>query len=154
MPPFHFRLSTLLKLRETTRDECRVHLADARRADAELQHREECLAAEQNQLQRDCRTAAGPGAVDLRRLIDAQRYACTLRHQEEELHRQRETLAAEIDRRREAVIEADRDVQSLEKLRDHQADAHRQAAHRQDGKRLDERAVQMAVGPEQASSGR
>ena len=37
MTKFHFRLATLLRLRETTRDECRVQLADAQRADAELQ---------------------------------------------------------------------------------------------------------------------
>jgi flagellar export protein FliJ len=144
MSQFHFRLATLLKLRETTRDECRVQLAEAHRADAELKHRQESVAAEQTQLQLECRTAAGPGAVDLRRLIEAGRYACTLRHREEGLHQERQTLAVEIDRRHEAVMEADREVRTLEKLRDHQAETHRQEAERQDGKRLDDAALQTA----------
>ncbi len=36
MAEFRFRLATLLRLRETTRDECRVLLAEACRADEEL----------------------------------------------------------------------------------------------------------------------
>jgi flagellar protein FliJ len=144
MPKFHFRLATLLKLRETTRDECRAQLAEAHRADAQLELRWKRLDAEQQQLLCECRTAAGPGALDLRRLIEAQQYAATLRDQQQRLCQQRRTLAAEIDRRRQEVIEADREVRTLEKLRDNQALAHRQEEDRQEGKRLDETALQTA----------
>ena len=58
------------------------------------------------------------------------------------LQRQRQALAAEIDRRRQALLEADRDVRTLEKLRENQLQAHRQEEERQEGKRLDEAALQ------------
>jgi flagellar protein FliJ len=145
MAKFHFRLATLLRLREATRDERRMQLAEVQRADAELESQLEQLGHEQEQLQRDCRKAAGPGAVDLPRLVEAERYAATLRTQDADVRQQRQTLAVEIERRRQAVIEADRDVQSLEKLRDNQAQAHRQEADRQEGKRLDEAALQVVA---------
>ena len=147
MSKFHFRLATLLRLRETTRDERRVQLAEAQRADAELQSQLTRLDVEQEQLQRECRTAAGPGAVDLPRLVEAQQYAAALRAQEAELQQQRQALAVEIDRRRQALLEADRDVRTLEKLRENQLQAHRQEEERQEGKRLDEAALQTTGKP-------
>jgi flagellar export protein FliJ len=138
---FYFRLTALLRLREAVRDERRVELADVQRADAELQSRLAQVAVEQEQLQGECRTIAGPGLVDLPPLVHAQRYAAALRGQEVELQRQRWVLAAEIDRRRQALIEADREVQTLEKLKQSQSAAHQQNAERQEGKRLDEAAI-------------
>jgi flagellar protein FliJ len=142
VPKFHFRLATLLRLREAARDQRRVQLADAQRADAELQRQMARLDMERTHLQRDCRTAAGPGPVDVGRLIEAQRYAATLRVQEANLQQQRQALAAQIDCRRKELLEADRDVRTLAKLRENQLQAHRQAEERQDGKRLDEAALQ------------
>ncbi len=144
MAQFHFRLATLLRLRESVRDERRVQLADVERADAELQARLTGLAGQQRQLQHECRTAAGPGEVDLPRLVEAHQYAAALRAEEAELQQQRQALAVEIDLRRQALVEADRDVQTLEKLRESQQQAHRQEEERQDSKRLDEAALQSA----------
>ena len=79
MTKFHFRLATLLRLRQSVRDGCRVQLADAQRADVELQSHLNRLDTEQEQLQRECRAAAGPGPVDLRRLLEARQYSATLR---------------------------------------------------------------------------
>lgn len=142
MSKFRFRLATLLRLRETTRDERRVQLAETQRTDAELQAQLTRLDGEQRQVQSDRRKAAGPGAVDVPRLVETDRYASTLRARETELHRQRETLAAEIDRRRHALLEADREVQTLEKLRQTQSQAHRQEEDRRESKQLDEAALQ------------
>jgi flagellar protein FliJ len=144
MTKFNFRLATLLRLREAARDERQLELADAQRADAELDGQLARLETLERQLQGERRNAAGPGPVDLRRLIDAQRYAASLRTREADLRQQRQTLAAEIDRRRQAVVEADRDVRSLEKLHAKQLQAHRQSEERQEGKRLDEVALQAA----------
>ena len=142
MSKFHFRLATLLRLRETARDERRVQLADVQRADAELQGRLARLDIQRKQLQEECRTAGGPGNVDLPHLVETQQYASALRAQEAELLRQRRALATEIDRRRQALLAADRDVQTLEKLRENQSQTHRQDEERQEGKRLDESALQ------------
>jgi len=144
MSKFHFRLATLLRLRAATRDERRVQLGEAQQADVELQDRLAGLGAQQQRLQHECREAAGPGAVDLPRLIEAHHCATALRSQEAELERQRRELAVEIDRRRQALLEADRDVRTLEKLRENQSQVHRQCENRQEGKRLDEAALQAA----------
>ena len=144
MSSFHFRLATLLRLRETTRDQRRVQLAEVHRIDAELQSQLAELDMDQRQLRRDCRTAAGPGVVDIPRLVEVQRYASALRTKQTDLQRQRQTLAAEIDRRRQALLEADRDMQTLDKLRERQLQAHRREAERQESKQLDEAALQAA----------
>jgi flagellar protein FliJ len=144
MPKFHFRMATLLRLRQSTRDERRVELAESQRADAELEGRQTRLAAQQERLRDECRAAAGPGDVDLVRLAEAHAYAAVLRAQEDDLVRQRQALAIEIDRRRQVVLEADREVRTLEKLREHQVDAHRQDENRHEIKRLDEAALLAA----------
>jgi flagellar export protein FliJ len=142
MSKFHFRLATLLRLRQATRDERRVQLGEAQRADAELQNRLARLGEQRQELQSQCRAAAGPGAVDLPRLIEAHQCAVALRTQEAEVQRQRQELAVEIDRRRQALLESDRDVRTLEKLRENQSQVHRQGESRQEAKRLDEAALQ------------
>ncbi len=144
MSKFHFRLATLLRLREATRDERRVQLAETQRADAELQSQLTRLEMERERVQSECRATACPGMVDIDHLVEADRYACALRTQESELRRQRQALAVEIERRRQALLEADRDVRTLENLRQHQSQAHRQEEDRQEGKRLDEAALQAA----------
>jgi flagellar protein FliJ len=144
MSTFHFRLATLLRLRETTRDERRLQLVESERADAELQMRLSRVNVEQKRLERERRTAAAPGEVNLPRVIEADQYVSALRAQEAELVRQRAVLAAEIDRRRQALLDADREVQTLENLRQQQSEAQRLEEGRQEGKRLDEAALQTA----------
>jgi flagellar protein FliJ len=142
MPKFHFRLAALLRLREATRDERRVQLAESQRADVELQNQLEQLDEQRNRLQGECREAAGPGEVDLPRLVEAHQFATTLRAQVEQVQEQRRALGAEIDRRRQSLLEADREVRTLEKLRENQLQAHCQDENRQEAKRLDEAALQ------------
>jgi flagellar FliJ protein len=141
MPKFQFRLATLLRLHQSTRDERRIELAQSQRADAELQDQLAALESQQERLRDECREAAGPGEVDCVRLAEAHQFATALRAQEDEFVRQRQVLAVEIDRRRGAVLEADREVRTLEKLRENQFEAHRQDENRQEIKRLDEAAL-------------
>jgi flagellar export protein FliJ len=145
MAKFKFRLATLLRLREATRDGRRAELAEAYRADDLLSGHLDHLAEELGRLQAQCRQAAGPGTVDVDRLVEAQRYEVTLRAQQHRLAGQREAVRAEIDRRRQALLAADRDVRLLEKLREKLADRHRQEEHRQELKQLDEVAGQRAI---------
>jgi flagellar FliJ protein len=146
MAKFQFRPATLLKIRENTRDERRSELADVQRTDAELENRLTRLEKEQEQLRNECRKAVGPGMLDLSRLVESQRYAVTLRDRQMELIEQRRTLAEEIERRRQALIEADREVRMLEKLRENQLQTHQQHEGRQESKRLDEAALQTTAG--------
>jgi len=144
MAMFAFRLTALLRLRESRRDECRAALAEAYRVDEVLKGQFEGLARELDVLREFCRLKVSPGAVDIDRLIEAQRYELVARAQQKHVAQQRETVAAEIERRRGALVEADREVRVLEKLRDRQAEQHRREEEMREVKRLDEVATQQA----------
>jgi len=145
MTRFRFRLASVLKLREAARDERRAELAEAYRADDTLRARGEGIDAELAGLRGQCRTASGPGVVDVDRLLDGQRYELLLRAYRRQVDAQRNMLAPEIERRRQAVVQANRDVRVLEKLRDRQAQRHRAEEERQLTKQLDEIGQQRAV---------
>jgi flagellar protein FliJ len=138
MPRFKFRMAMLLKLREAARDERRAELAKAYRADEVLAENVGHVEAEMRAVMERCRKAAGPGPIDLDVLIGAQRYELILKAQQRHLSEQRTKLAEEIERRRLALLAANRDVRVLEKLREHQLEQHNQAEYRADIKRLDE----------------
>ncbi len=148
MARFKFRLATLLKLREAARDERRAELAQAYRADDVLNEHLEQVRTELNFLEEQCRKAAGPGIIDIDRLIEAQRYEIILKVQQRHLNEQRGRLAAEIERRRVALLAANREVRILDKLREHQLEQHNQAENRLDIKRLDEVARLQAMAAE------
>lgn len=150
MPRFKFRLATLLKLREATRDERRVQLAEAYRVDDVLRQRLEGVGNELGWLRDLCRRAVGPGTVDVDRLVETQRYELTLRVQQHQLQQQREAVAAEIERRRQSLVEANREVRVLEKLREKQSQRHDFEENRREMKRLDEVAQRCAVQEEVA----
>lgn len=141
----HFRLATLLRLREATRDECRLSMAEACRADDELAGQLSQVNAEQRRLQDECRKAAEPGTLNINRLVEAHRYGLTLRVREDELRQQRKTLAIEIERRRQSLVKADQEVQILEKLRDRRHDRQRLEDERRQAKQLDETALQTVA---------
>lgn len=145
MAKFKFRLATLLRLREATRDQRRGELAEAYRADDLLREHQERLGQELRWLLDQCRKVAGPGTVDVDRLVESQRYELTLRAQQGQLASQREAVGAEIDRRRQTLLAADRDVRLLEKLREKQAHRHHQEESRREIKQLDEVAGQLAI---------
>ena len=144
MARFIFRLTALLRLREARRDECRAALAEAYRIDEVLRKQLEGLDRELDALREFCRRNASPGAVDIERLVQAQRYELVARAQQQRLVQQRQTVAAEIERRRQALVEADREVRVLEKLRQRQAELHRRDEELREVKRLDEVASQQA----------
>jgi flagellar FliJ protein len=145
MAKFRFSMATLLRLREAARDDRRAELAEALRAHDTLGLWIERAQAEVEQLHGACRRAAGPGPVDVDRLAAAQRYELLLRAKLRQLHAQRDQLAPEIERRRQALVYADRDVRVLEKLRENQHQRHQADAERQQVKLLDEVAQLQAL---------
>jgi flagellar FliJ protein len=138
MAAFRFRLATLLKLRRAVRDQARTHLAQAQQAQALLNER---LSALQSELAAARHVQQlRPGAVDVDRLLAASRYEAVLRYQEQELLAQRDLVAAEVERRRELLLAADRDLKALEKLEQRQAHQHRAQTERRALADLDEAA--------------
>jgi flagellar export protein FliJ len=145
MAEFKFRLATLLRLRETTRDERRAELAAAYRADQVLQRQLTRLSAELRELKAAARRAAGPGRVNVEQLVEAQRYQQTIESRQRQVNEERAALAAEIERRRQALLAAEREVRTLEKLRETRHARHRQDENRREIKQLDEVATLLAL---------
>lgn len=138
MPRFQFRLASVLRLREAARDERRLRLAEALRAEQLLGEQRAQVQAALGDVQQRARDAARPGPVQVDRLVDAQRYELVLLAQLADLGQKAQLLAREIDARRQALVAADRDVRVLEKLREQQRERHRAGEQARDTKQLDE----------------
>jgi flagellar export protein FliJ len=142
MAKYKFRLEMLRKMRERARDHRRAALADGFRAADLLATKQAELAAEASELRGLQRSAAAGRYLDVNRLLEAQRYELLLKARGEELAKQSALLAAEIERRRQTLVEADRDVRVLELLDERHRREHDRRQHRLDTKQLDEAALQ------------
>jgi len=141
MAKFKFRLATLVRLRETARDERRAHLAQAYRADEIITLQHDRLVSELGKLEEQNRQAAAPGCLEVDRLLEVRRYELVLQRERRQVDQQRRAVQAEIERRREALVDADRQVRVLEKLRQKQLGRHRLEESRREQKQLDETAA-------------
>ncbi|HEY2760486.1 MAG TPA: flagellar export protein FliJ, partial [Pirellulales bacterium] len=95
------------------------------------------------------KTAGQVGPINVDRLLDAGRYEMALRAERQSASSQRDTVAQEVERRRQALVEADREVKSLEKLRERQLERHRYEESRRESKQLDAIAVQSGFAREE-----
>jgi flagellar FliJ protein len=138
MAKYKFRLETLQKVREATRDTQRASLAEAFRAEQVLAENREQLAAEERELHELRRAATKGQYLDVNRLLEAQRYELLLKAQSQELTKQSILLAAETERRRQMLVEADREVRVLELLDERHRETHARDAQRAETKRLDD----------------
>jgi flagellar export protein FliJ len=150
MARFTFRMATLLKLRESTRDERQSLLVRAQRAADILRQQQETLGQEARRLEQQSRDAVRPGRIDVDHLLHARRYELLLRAQQQDLAQQQQAVDAEIQRRQRALVEANREVRVLELLREKQWARHRDEESRQEIKQLDEVAQRTGRGEEVA----
>ncbi len=141
MAKFRFRLATLRKLRVAHRDEMRGKLAEAYQAALMLQEQQVAIGEELLSMQATQRENTSRGTTNVNSLLEAQRYQAVLRAQQATLKEQETVLSAEIERRRQNAVEADRQVRVLDKLHDHQREQHQQEASRLETKVLDEVAL-------------
>jgi flagellar protein FliJ len=141
MAKYKYRLETLQKVREAHRDQQRASLAEAFRAEQMLAENRAQLMAEEEALRELQRSAAAGQYLDVNRLLEAQRYDVLLKAQSQEMAKQAVLLAAETERRRQTLVEADREVRVLELLDERHRRAHNREANRKETKRLDEAAT-------------
>jgi flagellar FliJ protein len=142
MANYKFRLATLQRVRQARRDRERAALAEAYHAEQVLVERRQQLAAEQAELRNLQRSAVAERCLDVNRLLEAQRYELVLKAREMEIGRQMATIAVETERRRQVLVEADRDVRVLELLDERQLREHQRRQQRVEAKQLDEAAIQ------------
>ena len=142
MASFQFRLATLLRLRATVRDERRAQLAEAQRAEQLVVERISAIDAELIALRAQRVDAARrKGALNVDGLSEIAHYEMILKVERQSADQQRQTVAAEVQKRRDTLLAADRDVRVLEKLRDVQSGRHQEEEARREMQRLDELAV-------------
>jgi flagellar protein FliJ len=145
MAKYKFRLATLQKVREARRDRDRAALAEAFQAEQVLSDRKVALSAEADELQSFQRSAVASPVLDVNRVLEAQRYELVLKARAADLAQQQAMLAVETERRRQQLIEADRDVRVLERLDERHHQEHRRREQRIEVKQLDEVASRRPV---------
>ena len=135
---FKFRFATLLRLREAVRDEQRQELAKALEAEKIL--RRQILQVDEDlaSLHQRARAMASPGEVDVRQVVGGPEIRVGARGSEEATGGARGAVCAEIERRRQALVEANREVQILERLRQRQNERRREEENRREIRTLDE----------------
>ena len=138
MAKYKFRLETLHRVREARRDEQRAALADAFRAEQVLAESRAELAAEAASLNELRRSASAGRYLDVNRMLEAQRYDLLLKARSQELAKQAVLLAAETERRRQVLVESDREVRVLELLDERHRQEFKQEQQRLETKQLDE----------------
>jgi flagellar FliJ protein len=138
MAKYKFRLNTLQKVREAHRDQQRASLAESFRAEQVLAENRAELIAEERELRELQRSASEGQYLDVNRLLEAQRYELLLKAQSQELAKQAVLLAAESERRRQTLVEADREVRVLELLDERHRRAHDLETQRKETKRFDD----------------
>jgi flagellar export protein FliJ len=152
MPKYRFRLETLRKVREARRAQQRAALAEAFRAEQVLASNRAELEAEAATLREVRRSAAAGRYLDVTRMLEAQRYELLLKARGQELAKQAALLAAETERRRQALVEADREVRVLELLDERKRREHDRRKQRIEVKQLDEVAMFSRVFVEKEGS--
>ena len=138
MANFRFKFATILRLREAARDEKRAKLAEAYRAEEVVRARLDELQDEMHSLKERYIRGVSPGPVNVDNLVDSQRYDFVIKAEYGTVHEQLQSLQTEIEKRRDALIAADRDVRVLEKLRETQNERHIATEQLADIKLLDE----------------
>ena len=142
MAKFRFRFESLLAMRRSVRDERAADLAQALEAQAKLQHWIDEVKAEIDQLKLG---RAGLGMLDADRILSSASYEGTLRAILAGHERDLQQVAAEAERRRQALTVANQAVRVMEKLRETQAQQHQQQLLQQEAKVLDEVATSGPV---------
>ena len=113
-----FRLQSVMKLRIAARDERRKSLADALRAESIVSEQITSMEKDIAAAREASRAAASPGLIQVERLLSFNRHELLLDANRRALIKQKEKIAEEAEIRRRALVEADRDVKALEKLRE------------------------------------
>ncbi|NQT14897.1 MAG: flagellar export protein FliJ [Planctomycetes bacterium] len=145
MARFKFPLAKLLRLRESTRDERRGQLAEAHRAEELIVEKRQRLDCEVSELKQHGRRASTPGRLDLAQLREVERYESLLRSQQRETAQQHRVAQAEVERRLQTLVEANRQVRLLETLRRRQLERYRLEKSRRETKEMDEAAARCTA---------
>ena len=143
MARYTFRLKTILHLRESHRDTQRERVADAVRAAETLREQHRQISEEIQELIEQRREWANHPHPQVSRLLDLQRYETAHRAQQRTIEENQQSVEIEITRRREALVAAEREVKTLEKLDERGHERHRKEEQHREMLVMDEFASQL-----------
>jgi flagellar export protein FliJ len=132
-----FRLATLLKIREQDRDMAAKAVQDVRLAIEKLDNAQLEI-DEANRQMNEARKQSSSGAINLNQILDAQRYQLVLSAQSTQIADHKGKLNQELERRQFTLVQSQKAVKSLEKLRDQRSQAADLHALARQQERLDE----------------
>ena len=132
-----FRLATLLKIRERDRDIAAKAVQDVWLAIEKLNAAQREI-DEANRQMNEARRLSSFGAINLQQILDSQRYQMVLSAQSDQIADHKSKLNQELERRQFALVQSQKAVKSLEKLRDQRAQAADVSALAKQQERLDE----------------
>ncbi len=138
------RLSAVSRLRESQRDEKRQHVADALRAEAILNEQQQQLLHEIESVINDRREATKSKKIDPNHLIESQRYETNLRAQQKQLTENITAVEVETTRRQQALVQAEREVRTIELLEERGLQQHQLEEQRLEQRNMDEIASRTA----------
>ena len=135
-----FRMATLLKVLEDRRSALREELSQADQALAILEGQVQQI--DQDALDRlQAIRQSVVGQVDVDWIVSNRRHAFVLKLQRTELLRNVDLVKEERERRRVALMEADREVKKLERMQEQWQEHRQQEQQRKDQQRLDELSI-------------
>lgn len=133
-----FRLETLLSIRENLLKEKQAELAKAYEAERIVEEKRRKTLDEMVALSGQARSMMQSGRIDVGFLLGARRHEAFLLAMRKDMDEKLVLIRQEIDLRRQAVIEANKEVKILEKLKEKQRERYRIEQGKSDVKRMDE----------------
>ncbi len=140
MRPYQFRLETVRRLRQSQRDDLRGQLADGYLAAEKIADEIQRIEAEITSERAKQTQSVAASHLNVNQLLDSQRYEVVLRSQQADLQKKAKLVEEEIERRRQAVVVAEREVKVLDTLDDRQRERSKTEANREEQKLSDEMA--------------
>ncbi|TWT77220.1 flagellar biosynthesis chaperone [Posidoniimonas polymericola] len=143
MSAYRFRLEPVRRLREARRDELRGQLADAFRAAEVVSGERQKVLQELRVIRAREQAIARDTNLSISSMVEHQRYELVLQGQAAALAEKLKLVEDEVERRRQLVAEADREVRTLDKLEDRQRETHRVDQQRAEAKAMDATALEL-----------
>lgn len=141
MAKFRFRLETYLRLKIAARDRCRAELAEVLRAEEQLKEHQTEILGEIEQQHVYIREVTQRGSLNVDLITASQREVMYLKALHLEKQQLMQNLRPHIQQRRQALIDADHEVRTLEKLKEQKQEQHEQREAAVEAKQMDEIAL-------------
>ncbi|MDR0521464.1 MAG: flagellar export protein FliJ [Planctomycetaceae bacterium] len=136
---FKFRLEPLITIRENVRKERQAELVKAYEARQKIENEQQGIEQAITENIEEARNQMLPGkAVNIEHLLYFRRHEMFLRAKQNELAKMAQMIDEEIERRRLAVIEADKECKSTEKLKESQFKKYTEEERKTENKQMDE----------------